>query len=386
MLDWIEGRLSAEQQAAAEQASGRAGVSERVRQMQANRRALQNLSAVAAPEDLLERVVGALERQQLVGPAQQPEAPAPIVMADRIHTAGWGSRIPGFALAAGLALLVGGGVYLSMTVGQNHQSPAPSGGSLAKQSASGPLAKAEREEPTVGLKSSSKEAPAPVAPSETLAMNGTMQATGVSVAADTAEPSPVQVAAATVPADISPERAAELAQEGRLVMRVLSTNTDNLAQIEKQGAQNGSPRTWRLRKDVPPALAAAVVPTGPRAADPGPSEVIMASDDTRRLAAETLIAPFVGPRAAFNVAPPSPNDPLTRVKGTYLLEAPGTPKSLETLRGYFAEKLRGGVVFEELPPALAVDTAPGPEATLWWTQAPSQWFERVSVPMVVEQR
>lgn len=129
LLDWIDGRLSPEKQAQVEASSGRAGLRARVAQMQANARALRSLGTERAPSELKGRVLAALEREMLVG--MERSAPVaeslPISFTDHVAAGGWSRRwtrsAPALALAAGLALLVGGGIYWSVLLFRNTTPP-----------------------------------------------------------------------------------------------------------------------------------------------------------------------------------------------------------------------------------------------------------------------
>src|SRR5690349_6654344 len=116
MLAWIEGRLSRiEENDLAKRA--RPGTVERVAQMQGNRRALQSVRDERAPAELMDRVLAALERETLIGLSNGQDLfqHPPISIATATKTKakpGWAQRnAPGLALAAGVELLVAGGVY-----------------------------------------------------------------------------------------------------------------------------------------------------------------------------------------------------------------------------------------------------------------------------------
>lgn len=122
LLDWVDGKVSAQAGEALAAASGRRGLASRVSQMQANRRVLQSLPIEAAPADLAERVVQALEREALLAlstASAASDAPIPIstYVSPRQRTARAPAWQPPAAIAAGLLLLIGGvsyGTYLAM--------------------------------------------------------------------------------------------------------------------------------------------------------------------------------------------------------------------------------------------------------------------------------
>jgi hypothetical protein len=142
ILDWVEGRLDEASQARLLAASGRAGLRDRVTQMQANRRALQSAGVEKAPRGLADRVVAALEREALVGMERSapPVETAPIQFSDHVRGAGqgrWSRAAPGLAMAAGLTLLVVGGAYWSTLLfsGGPRQAPPSVTGPLATRDA-----------------------------------------------------------------------------------------------------------------------------------------------------------------------------------------------------------------------------------------------------------
>src|SRR4051812_39198329 len=118
MLAWVEGRLSRIEEADLAKRS-RPGTGERVVQMQGNRRALQSVRDERAPAELMDRVLAALEREALIGLSNGQELfehpPISIATAKKTKSKpGWAQRnAPALALAAGVALLVAGGVYWS---------------------------------------------------------------------------------------------------------------------------------------------------------------------------------------------------------------------------------------------------------------------------------
>src|SRR3954471_24505542 len=108
MLEWIEGRLSKIEESS-RATKVRAGVSDRVRQMQANRRALQSLGTERAPAELMDRVMAALERETLLGIANGQEVSDHLPISITPHIKEQKRRrsdrlAPALALAAGVVL------------------------------------------------------------------------------------------------------------------------------------------------------------------------------------------------------------------------------------------------------------------------------------------
>lgn len=380
VLDWIEGRLSEAEAARLASASGRAGLETRVRQMQANRRVLMSLGEEVAPRQLADRVVAALERDALLGLSRGASEPTtPIQIADHldVSSAGpgrWSRAVPALALAAGLALLVVGGAYWSTLLfgGANKHGTGAS--------PVGPLANAETETraitpeaPAVAMTKSAPAAPAPeVRPDE----HEAVRTTATLASADNVSPVPAP--------SIDPATAATLAREGRLVIRVASGQPQRLTQMEAMGNGRGL-RTWRVYKDVPAKVATAVLAAV--SAEPGSPALVgpvMASDHPAAIA--SLLAPMVGPRAAFNISPPRVTRHGAEITGSYLLELPADALSLASVAATIGDTLKGEVRLEALPESISPDLATEADGMLWWNQPPAQWTPRAAVPLVIEEK
>lgn len=365
-IDWIDGRLSDAEQARLEAASGRPGVRTRIEQMRANARALRAAGIEKAPPELAGRVLAALERDALVG-RRETDA-IPISLADDIRGSGRGGRWsvhgPVLALAAGIALLVGGGIYWSSLL------LTPRGGSRGLgQDNRVAIAPPEAAKVAVEPGTSDATAGREMALARTAEVPGAGDATMMTMAA--AGPADGQEAEA-----LTGERALALASEGRLALRVRAGDVRGLRALEAAG--NGrSGRVWRLTKNLPPEAVVALAT--PR--EPG---VALASGSAADQAA-ALLAPLLGPGAAMPASGASWQDPLLRVKGAYTMDLPATATALDDVRDMLGERLKGEAVLEELPAPLVVST-PTPEGVLWWTQAPTEWTRRVTLPVIVELR
>lgn len=355
LLDWIDGRLTPEAQERLEAASGRSGLRRRIAQMQANARALRSLGEEQAPAGLRERVLAALERDALVAMEHNGKADTPIAFADHVAVRGssrWASRGPAMALAAGLVLLVAGGVYWSVLL-FDHAKPNP-----RRTDSTGPIAAVTPREAATG--------PGPIDTLPTDAAPTIMADAGASRVAAAAEafvgpPRPPMTAA----------RAVELAGEGRLAVRVYTNDTQGLRHVEAVGAGK-SGHDWSLRKALPPAVTLALAGEG------ASSDLVMASS---REPAAALIAPLLGPNAAFTM--PRADDPLRHVRGAYVLDVPAAPEAFERVEALLAESLDGRLELEELPAPVEL-TPTTPERVVWWTQPPAEWVPRVTVPVIVE--
>lgn len=362
LLLWIDGQLSASEQAGVEADSGRPGLSARVAQMQANARALRSVGLEQAPPQLASRVLAALERESLVSTGDRVKqvegddrGPMPISFTDHVSVrsgGGWSKAAPAFALAAGLALLVGGGAYWSTLLFR----PATPG-----QVGPGPVALNDtralvpEESAEVGDRGLAKaESDRALAATAT---TGLVDEAGLFVG-------PLQTPMTT-------ERALKLAGEGRLAVRVKAGSVRLLRQVEAAGAGK-SGRAWRLTRSLPPEVTLALAPGKSR------EEPLMASSNSAE-----LLAPYMGPNAVLSVW--NQDDPLRHVKGAYVLEVPSEVSALESVNALLAEKLQGEVELEELQTPLVAGAA-HPERVLWWTQPSTYWTPRVSVPVIVEMR
>jgi hypothetical protein len=364
ILDLVEGRLSESDAEAVLSRSGRAGLSERVRQMQSNRRVLQDLPLEPAPRHLAERVIATLERDALLGLAQgEPlEDHIPVHMGDRTRRAGhrpWMKAAPGLALAAGLVLLVGGGAYWSSLLIGGKDRPAT------------PVAPG----PMVAKTGEAASAAVAAGPANEIATPGATSLAN----ADTASRAAVPAAAS-----LSAAEGARLAREGRLVIRVAASSTGGIGQLEAMG--NGrNHRSWRLRKDVPAGVSStilAVVAAAPVNPDfVGP---VMAASEPERFA--SVIAPLVGPRAALNLMPPRIERAGAAIAGSYLLDLPADAASVESMTTLLSDRLKGQVRLEELPESVEAPPADDAESLMWWTQPPQHWAPRATVPLVIEER
>jgi hypothetical protein len=130
------------------------------------------------------------------------------------------------------------------------------------------------------------------------------------------------------------------------------------------------------------ALAAAVLPAPE---DAPPRIGVMASAQQPRTMA-SLIGPYIGPAASMSVLTTTPDATLARVRGTFLVDVPLAPRALASMTNLFRNRLDAKVLFEELPEALAIPSPTSAREVAWWTLGPSQWVERVNVPLVVESR
>jgi hypothetical protein len=336
--------------------------------MQRHKALLTSLEDCRAPAELHDRVMAAVERDVLLGIAQGDENSRSIVEPrlrlagerDALHTGRSVQRnLPRLALAAGLMLMVAGLAYFGSIAYRAAKTPlAPDVANNTAPASVGPFANND------GARENTEPTPTKELPSETA---GAARSTPDAVTLADAGASPTEVPI---------ERAIELASEGRLAIRVLATKPENLSRIERDVAKPKGDRRWRMTRDVPAGVVAAIVPARETRGEP-----MMASERS----ALSLIGPYLGPGAALSMVTAAA-DPLARVKGTFLIDVPITREQLGVVATIFRNQLAARVVFEELPVAVDAPTSPQSQDVLWWTQGPAQWVPRASVPLVVEQR
>lgn len=349
--------------------------------------------------DVAAGVRDVLEREALLGAAQaavenefDEYTPAPIAISTRRS----GARQ--FALAAGLLLLLGGGAFLAWPYinkpsgngggGLNGNTPialndskkdaasharhGPSATSGSEGTGPTIAANAEesREEMAAPAMAETPAIPGPIAANEEIASNGARSKTkdgapgeiGASALAlnDTEAgelvgpviPTDLAMArAAETPIDEA--RAAELAQEGRLLVRVQGASA---AYVLSTSASRGSLGSHRVDRVEPSELASPVLAQVFEGATT-PEQIMWASDH----AIPVYDRQVVGPEG-------------------YVVEFAATAQGLAKLR----EELGGRVTFEELPEDAGLRPRIDPDAVLWWTLPPSSWAPRVAAPIILE--
>jgi len=354
LLDWIDGRLSEQDQARLEAASGRPGLRQRVAQMQANARTLRALSVERAPLDLKDRVLAALERDSLVADAEREHPPEslPISLADNVsirRSARLSRLVPTLALAAGLALLVGGGMYWASLLFRHSAPTTRSGGPMAGRTES-PKPEAPPVQPSPAASADVSVASAPT--------DAALEATALASVESVGPPAPLRM-----------DQAVPLAEAGRLAIRVIGADAAKVRQIENSRRD----QDWRLTRTTSAEVALALLPLTARPEREG--EPILASSPEQ---AARLIAPLVGAREAFSPAA------VSHVQGAFVLDAVASQSSIEAFAVAVAQRLGADIELAELHTPVHPD--PTTESTLWWTQSPAQWTPRVHVPVIIESR
>lgn len=383
LVDWIDGTLSAGEIEKLAQASGRSDIRPRMQQLQRNKALLASLPMEAAPADLHDRVLAALERDALIGvsaeqwaaveDSSQPVATLPL---DRLRSStnknrNWWQAAPTMAMAASILLLLGGGLLLYPTIrGALKPAPVlPIGGGLSANNAGNQA---------LGTSSGAgSEASVPV---------GTQASTQASTPTSASPSSDANAlaSATTFAGPIDMTRALELAREGKLIVRVLAKDTGDvarskLARVEATASNPQSRLGWRLTRDVPPSVVAMMMP---RPA----GEPVMASASLRDRTAE-LLSSIAGPGAMLNVPSSqalAQQQAQSKVRGTYVLDVPQNSLGFGQALDMLSKGLGGTVVFEQSTEPMQLHREVRPQDVLWWQQPSNQWTDRVAVPLIVQ--
>lgn len=385
LLDWIDGRLPASEMARLEASSGRQGLGDRVRQMQANRRALRSMPLERAPHELMDRVVQALEREQVLGSWQDnridpdhPSAPATIVeelapiSIEEYRSTTPPAWIPRLAMAAGVALLLAGGAYWAVLLtAPTGPRPSDTSGSLASADAS-PQAPALATNETFGTLQTGPAASD---------MTGTAGVMSDGTALATAAPAPSATSTTSTTVATASE-GLDLAAQGRLILRVLASPATRLASV---GSSNAN--AWSLSREVPAHVALAVLASrtitepDPSLEGPAMPATLAASAEARR-----LITPLVGPAAAFSTLATMTTQraELASIASTLILDVAPTEEALEEARAGLSRALGAEVVLERAPLAISVPASTDPARVLWWTKPPATWTPKLRIPVIVE--
>lgn len=352
-----------------------------VEAMRRDRAAMRAMGEAQAPAGLMDSVEAAvqqvLERQMLVGLGEgesvSDELPVSIVMPRRSPWLAHGSGRR-MAIAAGLLLVVGGGVYTAMTL----VAPVKPGttGPLASNPSSAPVAPAPKVEnpalprPEPMLASNTQK---PAAPDK---INDEPKTTVAS--AEVIPLDPTKLDSMYGPPEAGPIDAAQavaLAAEHRLIIRVTPPNTridqvtDRLANAKKPGWQYGGEATTTLASAVDPESGREIQRPLER-----PSVPAYASGHDGQGAE---LNPPIAPRAQPELPKP--------VGTVYLVNTRLDEASLEGVCNTLRE-MGADVVFGEAAEPLPIDAAPlaAPAAVVWWGNGPGGWARWGSVPVAIQ--
>lgn len=194
-------------------------------------------------------------------------------------------------------------------------------------------------------------------------------------------PEPEFAAAANVETspDIDTARAVELAQEGRLVIRLRATDPTIATQPSRVAdrIKRADSSMWRLGGEPPSEVLARLSP--PPAPEPElsrePSRPMVLS--SREGLASDLAPGFDGP--------PRPPEWLPPAKTVYMIETRLDEQSLDSLLSAI-QGTYGDAIFEEASEPLPEDamTPLNPAAVVWWNQPASGWVRWANVPLVID--
>jgi hypothetical protein len=181
---------------------------------------------------------------------------------------------------------------------------------------------------------------------------------------------------------ITAERAVELAQSGRLVIRVRAVDADAAAREIHQVAQQSSKEVkWRpLEASQAPEILRALatkpeVVAGSPERDTGP-------DPSRWSSPKPEFIPPWQPRHTASAAEFVRLHP--EMRALYTVEVPQRPQELASLLSALSPARTQVAEFVELEEAIKPAPSLEPGAVLWWGRAPTNWIKRASVPIVVE--
>jgi hypothetical protein len=407
LLAWIEGEpLPRDREQVVARALGEDRVlARKLEAMRADRAAIKGIPEMAAPTGLMSAVEAALqpvlERQMLLGlrdgESFADHPPISIVQPVKrsIMQAFFSDRVGRrLAAAAALLIMVGGATYLGTTYLSGRTAPKSStfAGKDAgtrdpnKTSAAG----AERRLASADVAKPELPAPASAAADNRESSAAALTLPKIEPAADA--PSESNTSGRETVADASeygawavgpflPEldgaRAAELAREGRLIIRItaMDPGVRNVGLAERVRRADGS--MFRLGDEPPAALVQMLAPPTPSA--------------NSEPAREAFTPPSVAGKNEFDapmtlVGPPAPAEwSVPAPQTVYLVQIRLDGGAMEALKSALSGGY-GEVQYEELAEPLPQDgsAAVNPASVVWWTQGPSGWVGWASVPVVVD--
>jgi len=351
LLGWVEGTLARDEALRVASLLGEQPVLQRMAMgMRSDRLALASLPDERPPSDLIERVEATMERQALLGLADDAlEAgvgPMPVVRPIRVG-AGWGGGVLGMSpttlrlgMAAGVLLACGIGAYFAMNALR------------VNDGSDGPIwadATPAEEPPTV--------------PPVVEEMAPFPEMSSALASAKTWSPAPLEYSEAppTLSSGMSIDRALALAEVGRLVVRVRSDSP--LRSAERLG---GMVESRRLNSDWRVAGLAE-----------GPMADLFGTDVVDPIA---LAGSEDGPERLDIEAPTYAN--------VFIAEARLTAESLRSLLDGLAQRGQSPSFEEIAEPAPQIDdgTLELRDIVWWSTGNPSDWGPWIKVPVVVERK
>jgi hypothetical protein len=460
-LDLIEGRLSAADEAR-ELGQLPPEMRRMVELMRRDRTVMMSLGDEQAPAGLVAGVMARLEREMLFEepsehesralrdeleqiapgsgssrtnirrggePASYPFPPPAARSGGPVRSGGQGR----YALAAGLALVIGGGLFMVMTgapmgpmarswqnelaggtagttadatsgtqIGPQAGSPIGGQGGATKQAPTQTQTPSGDGTPRVvaqegtstggGPRGMTTDVTTPAAVPEytvaTASTNENAAELGHAASGNSAElgnaAGPTVTLAANMPAESGPigiERAMDLAREGRLAIRIVASDPREAAARVGQLAQRKPDprRMWRLTTadEQTTRLATVGIPTRDQVERKRDWDLSFA----RLMAGEMEMSPPV----AIDGTPRRVAYDPRQDGGVFVLDAALTPQALglvkSTLRASGAGT-EGRIEFVELDEATSPSSSA--ESVMWWTQPTTSWVARAAIPVVVE--
>jgi hypothetical protein len=407
LLAWIEGEPcpASKRAAIAAWLSREPAVARLVEAMRHDRAGLQSLGRESAPASLVsgiaDQIEPLLERQMLLGLSQGEDLhdhpPVSVVRPPRHSLLGaffaerLGRRM---AMAAAVLLLVGGSTYF---IAQSLSGPGPGPGPMKARVVRVPDVPQVRSEtdPTAVaaaplgdetgmtmLKADPVEDEAAGATRMAgIPASDSLEATGASQAVAEATLEPAM--GPELPAAADPVRAAALAREGRLIIRVKATDAGLIIRPDRvlTRMQRAQSPAWTVEGPAPTPLALAVAQPFPSDLEsrlPQPRrEVTIASGEVSRMPQISL----------EQYGPPLPTlaDAVQKGPTVYSVNARVDAAALARLRQVISGA-GGEVIFEESAEPLPGSTEPilTPQSMLWWGQTPAGWTRWARVPVVVD--
>lgn len=355
-------------------------------------RAVDAGSTISAPASILEGLEARLEREALAGIARAEPTVTSLPISSVVVTRPGrfqpllGSRSARrYAMAAGLVIV--GGVSLLMVKGGlnsgwwTNQPDRP-----VAILDTDPMPRdddARRPDPSPRALAAASGAAGVDAPFLTNMEHGTLAGSMVSRPEDAPtfnDLSPGAPSLASEPMTLA--RAAELARDGRLVIRVRADAGG--AQAAVDGVRGLSQRSgkevkWRVMETAPSIVSALAAKAPSTRSQPG-----AAADRERPIAGSegNPVSPALpaGSPGVRTVSLSSEFRPL------YSVELDGTEKNLESLLKNLDKGDALLVEFVELGEGVAPSPGLDPASMLWWGRKPGEWVKRVAVPIVLETR
>jgi|GEM_PF-1810291 len=398
LIGWVEGTLpAARDRLLRAELTRNPTLALRLQAMTRDRAILSSIPDEQAPAALMDAVQEALERQTLFA-----DAPAFQLPRRRTGFAGlsrWASK-PNLAMAAGIALVVTGGVYWTLVLSSANpiirNMPADDGSPLASGGSSSTGSMPLPQSPA-GPASHSTSAPSDVMFASMVEPGGAALNAGSELAYSNSDMETLALAEAVMRAENGParrpldaksieiKRALELAAQGRLVIRVRTSSESRVAAkmdaLAASASRRDPVRAWRVEGDIPPTLMASIVESGP-----------MLDVSERQVAPMPAIAGSepseLGRQMGVTVPPRFVRDPLPALKSPLaacMAEFRPNAITLQALVAALSQKLGGEVTLSEASTSYTPSPDPADASSvLWWTQPTSNWGNWISVPVVVE--